>query len=452
MGMGCESASSTPPLTGPTDRVVIVGAGISGLAVARMLTSAGIEVVVLEARDRVGGRTFTTDLLGAKVDLGAAWIHGAEGNPVAELTDGLGLRFEAHDYDFARAFDAVEQRALTDLEVANAYARIDAFLGQLDKFRGALGPEASVQDAIEVFLDAANLGPADERSARLVLEQMLCEIDYSGPSALTSLTMIDTEEWYGPDDHLIEGGYGTLVDALAEGLDIRLSTPVGRVEHGESGVRVETEGGEVFEADRVVVTVPIGVLQRETIVFEPSLPADKRDALTRMDMGSLEKVVLRFDEIFWSGAGQLAWMYVSDERGEFPMIVDLTEHAGAPTLVLLHGGQRARDALDTLTDDVLVDEALRVVEAALGVSAPTPVASAVTRWRSDPYSRGSYTYPTQGATGEDWDTMAAPVGERLFFAGEGTSRAYLGTVHGALHSAIREGLRLGGDLGGLPGL
>ena len=222
--------------------------------------------------------------------------------------------------------------------------------------------------------------------------------------------------------------------------------------HDEEGVRVSTASGEVFEAQRVIVTVPVGVLQRQTIVFEPALPESKLEAISRFEMSSLEKVVLRFDDAFWPRQGKFVYLYVGVERGEFPAVYDFTFHAGVPTLVLMHGGRRVRDVLHTKDDPTLVVEALAVVERVTGVSPPTPVASHVTRWRSDPFSFGSYAYPAVGLRFEDFEALATPIGERVFFAGEATSQDYFGTVHGALHSGIREGARLGGDLSGLPGL
>ncbi|MBK8264433.1 MAG: FAD-dependent oxidoreductase [Nannocystis sp.] len=245
-----------------------------------------------------------------------------------------------------------------------------------------------------------------------------------------------------------------MIDALAEGLDVRLATPAAAVEYDELAARVRTSADELLEADRVIVTVPLGVLKAGALAFSPPLPVDKLTALGRLEMGSLEKVVLRFESAFWSAAGEgdLAWLYLGEARGEFPFIVDITPDAGAPTLVLLHGGARAREQLDVRDDDTLVADALLVLERLHGGPIPAPLASHVTRWRSDPWSRGSYSFPALGQSMEDFDRLAAPVGDRVLFAGEATSRPYFGTVHGAVHSAIREAARLGVDGSGLPGV
>jgi len=444
--------SEPAQIPGPTRRVIVIGAGIAGLVVARLLQAADIEVVVLEARDRIGGRTHTLELAGAAVDVGAAWIHGRAGNPVAALCDGLGLPTREHAYDYAAFWDAVEGRALDDAEQAAALAHEDAIYDELGSLRRRLPDDASMQDAIDLYLDDLGLPAPAERHARLVLEQLLLEVDYGGPATRTSLAIYDEDEFFGYDDHLIAGGYRSLVAALAEDLDVRTGTPVERVEYDDSGARVRTTAGDVFEADRAIVTVPLGVLQAGALEFSPPLPADKLAAIARLELGSLEKVVLRFDAAFWPAEGDTAWLHAGDERGQFPLVVDLTRDAGAPTLVLLHGGTRAREQLDARDDAALVADALAVLERLLGAPIPAPVATHVTRWRSDPWSRGSYSFPALGQSMEDFDRLAAPVGERVLFAGEATSRPYFGTVHGAVHSAIREAARLGVDASGLPGL
>jgi monoamine oxidase len=162
-----------------------------------------------------------------------------------------------------------------------------------------------------------------------------------------------------------------------------------------------------------------------------------------MQMGDLEKVVLRFAQAFWPAEADAAWLHLGSERGEFPLIIDFTADARAPTLVLVHGGARVREHLDEVDDASLVAEALALLADLFDRDVPTPLASHVTRWRSDPHTRGSYSFPALGQSLDDFDILAEPVGGRVLFAGEATSRAYFGTLHGALLSARREAARLG---------
>lgn len=448
---GCASSSGVEPIEGPTNRVVVVGAGMAGLTAARILAARGIEVLVLEGRERIGGRTWTADLAGASVDLGAAWIHGESRNPAADLHRGFGLGYRLDDSDVFGGWDQVAEAPISAGALLVAAAQAGAIEGELDSLRSELGPGASIQDAIDAFLSSRDLDPEALRITRYYLEQALVELDYAGPASSTSLALFGEEEWFGSDDHLPDGGYRRLVDRLAEGLDVRLSTTVTTIAHDDVGVRVTTADGGSFEADRVIVTVPLGVLKAGAISFQPALPAAKQEAIDRLDMSSLEKVALRFDEVFWDGPGN-GWLFVGLERGEFPYVLDLSVAAGAPTLVALHGGQRVRDVLPVKSDEELVADALAVVEHVTGITPPAPIASAVTRWQEDPFSRGSYLYPTLGARAGDPDEVAEPVNDRVLFAGEATSSAHFGTVHAAILSGIREAERLGGDPGVLPGL
>jgi monoamine oxidase len=451
VALACR-AEAPPVVPGPTRSVVIVGAGIAGLVAARLLRADGIAVVVVEARDRIGGRIDTIDLAGAPVDVGAAWIHGRGGNPVAAMADGYGVATRPHAYEPVALWDATEGRFAGDDELTTALAREEGLLAALPSLQAELGEQASMQAAIDAHVAALALGPRAERYARLILEQYMLEVDYGGPTARTSLAIFDEDEFYGYDDHVVVGGYRSLLAPLAEGLDVRLASPVTRVVVAADEARVELAGGEVLRADRVIVTVPLGVLQAGGIAFAPALPAAKREAIARLEMGSLEKVILRWDAAFWPKTPDAAWLFAGTTRGEFPLIFDLSAAAGAPTLALLHGGARAREALGALDDAALVERARAVLAAVLGVAVPPPVAAHVTRWRDDPYSRGSYSFPALGQSLDDFDALAAPVGDRLLFAGEATSRTTFGTVHGAVLSAVREAQRLGVGAGGVPGL
>jgi polyamine oxidase len=439
---GCLTDEPTR-IPGPTRRVVVIGAGLAGLVAARGLVADGVEVVVVEARDRIGGRTSTIDLAGASIDAGAAWIHGRRGNPVAELCDSLGLTTRLHDYDYAWLWDDVAERPATPQELAAAAAAETALYDALPALKRRLGASASMQDAIDAYLATTGLDPTEARHVRFVMEQLLVEVDYGGPARRTSLANFDEDEFFGYDDHLPTGGYGKLTDALATSLDIRLNTPISRVEWDDGEARAVALDGTVFSGDRVIVTVPLGVLQAGTIEFSPPLPAAKREAIASMEMGSLEKVMLRFETRFWNGGQDLAWLHLGTARGEFPLILDLSHDTGQPTLILLHGGDRARQQLDERSDTEIVDDALAVLAKHFGPAIPAPIDAHVTRWRSDPWSLGSYTFPALGQNMADFDVIAEPVGQRVLFAGEATSRAYFGTAHGAVASARRELQRLG---------
>lgn len=445
--LGCAGSKRPQEHPAPDDTprpVIVVGAGVAGLSAARALQRGGFDVLLLEARDRIGGRTWTRELAGAPVEMGAMYIHGTEGNPVAELSAELGLSYDPRPWGLGPAYDA-GMRARIDAQAMRFMYTLFAFENELEALAEELPAEASLADAIERHLDQEGLAGEERRHAGFALYQLLVELFDGGPPARVALRHYDEYQELEGGDQLLEGGYVTLVDALAEGLDIRLEQPVVRIAHGARGVTVTTSTG-TYRGSHAIVTVPLGVLQSDAIEFEPPLSPAKRAALSRLDMGNLEKVILRFEEPFWrTGSGVANLCYVGARPGEFPVFLDFTEHAGAPTLVCLYGGQSARDTLASMADDEIEARVLAVLGEVLAREIPAPLAVAVTRWRDDPFARGSYSYLPVGASPDDMRAVGAPEGETLLFAGEATVPEYYGTVHAALLSGLREARRIGGE-------
>ena len=447
---GCKTTTAPPePARRP---VVVVGAGVAGLAAARALADAGRDVVVLEARDRIGGRVDTRDVGGVPVDAGAMFLHGVVDNPLAALCDALGIGYESTGFGSGLVYDAASGEAVEDGFLRLALATRD-FEDRLGELAAALPADASVRDGIEAFLaDASELSADQRRYASFALTQLLIELYESGPADAMSLRAYAESpyEEFAGGNHVLPGGYVQVVDALARGLDIRLNAPVSRIAHDAADVTVSTPSGEV-RGSHVIVTVSIGVLQAGKIEFDPPLPASKLAAIERLDMGNLEKVILRFDEPFWRERGE-TFLYIAETPGEFPGFTDWTEAAGAPTLMCLYGGRSARDVLDSWKDEEIAARAMEALREIFGADVPDPVATHVTRWRDDPWTLGSYSYLPIGSSPDDMRELGAPVGSRLLFAGEATAPLLYATTHGALVSGLREARRIAGDAAALPGI
>lgn len=201
------------------------------------------------------------------------------------------------------------------------------------------------------------------------------------------------------------------------------------------------------------MTVSVGVLKAGHIVFDPPLPDAKLTAIDRLDMGNLEKVILRFAEPFWRERGNAStFFYIAETPGEFPAFADWTDVSGTPTLVCLYGGRTARRVIDERDSEQITSGAVRVLREMFGDDIPEPIAAYVTRWRDDPYALGSYSYIPIGATPDDMSELGQPVGERLLFAGEATEPLLYATVHGAMMSGLREARRIAGQHATLPGI
>ncbi len=416
---GCGSSSDEPK---PKQRVVVIGAGMAGLTAARRLADGGMDVTVLEARDRIGGRTWTNTSLGMPIDLGGAWIHGTENNPLVEIADQVGARRVETDFDKPVLFRDGSEVSPPDVQAA--LDRWQEIAGELVTLGSDAGNDESVADGLAQVADLNDPLIAWCASSEI-------QGEYAADPDELSLKWFGTEgEFEGPDV-ILPGGYVELVQHQADGLTIQLSTEVTRVTYSDSGVRLETSKGAV-DADRVVVTVPLGVLKAGTIAFDPPLPEAKQQAIERLGFGLLDKVVLKFDQTFWPdndviglvGSGEPVSMLINGET-----------FADAPLLIGLRGGRDARER-EALSDE----EAVAQVVTAL--NAPAPTGALVTRWAADPYARGSYSFVAVGSSPDDMKTLGEPVNGRLAFAGEATVPEFFGTVHGAYQSGVREADRI----------
>ena len=287
---------------------------------------------------------------------------------------------------------------------------------------------------------AADSSLAADPQALNYLINVTVEHEYAADVAELSLFHWDEGDEFDGEDVLFPGGYDQLVTRLAAGLTIHTGQPVERIQYDASGVTVQT-AGRSYSADCAVVTLPLGVLQHALqqgdLVFDPPLPAAKQAAIGRLGMGLLDKCYLRFPDAFWDqqdGAFHLLNV-ISAQKGRWEESLNIFQYTQAPILLCFNAATYAR-TLESQSDDAVVAGALQPLRAIYGGDIPTPDAL-ITRWAEDPYARGSYSYLPVGAAPEDRDTLAAPVGGRLFFAGEATNRQYPATVHGAWLSGLR---------------
>ena len=272
------------------ERIVIVGAGAAALAAADELQIRGFHnVVLLEARDRVGGRIWTSSIGdGIPVELGATWIHGVRGNPVSDIVESNGIATAETDYDNAVLYDRDGRPAEpVDPALWGAYMAL-----------AYETPEASLADVFERFAAAHSLSGDDRRLWLHSLASMFSH-EFGADISDLSIMSYDGPSTLRGGDVVFPGGYSQITDALAAGRDIRLNHAVAGIDHSGPTVVVTTESGATFEADRVVVTVPLGVLKADAISFTPELPLALRDAIAALDMGILNRTVLLFDDAFW---------------------------------------------------------------------------------------------------------------------------------------------------------
>ncbi|GIK75480.1 MAG: amine oxidase [Chloroflexota bacterium] len=417
--------------------VLVIGAGIAGLSAARELQRLGYTVTVLEARERIGGRVWTVrdPTRGLALDMGASWIHGVTGNPIAALARELGLATHPTNYANNQLFDTDGAEASAALE-EDVEALFDAVMEAVEEIRAARQdngqPDISLGAAIASAADDLGLSAIQRRRLNFAVNTTI-EHEFAADVSQLSLYHWDEGEAYRGGDVIFANGYDQIATALADGLTIRTGVAVTRIGYTASSVAVSTTAGE-FSADYAVITVPVGVLQQGAIEFAPTLPAAKQQAIARLGSGVLNKTFLIFPQRFWERAPELL-NYISVEKGRWCEALNLAHYGDKPVLLWFNAGEYGA-ALEALNDAEITAAAMATMRTIYGDAIPAPEAVHVTRWLSDPFARGAYSSLAVGATPDDRATLAAPVAGRLFFAGEATHRNYPSTVHGAYLSGL----------------
>ena len=411
--------------------IIIIGAGISGLAAAKNLKDRGAKVTVLEARDRIGGRIWTSHLWkDMPMDLGASWIHGTKGNPITQLAAQAKIKRVSTSYDASATFgpNGAQIDLTDDLEMVEA-----AFDGirELAENRSSDISIASAVHNSNFWIDAT---PAQKRSMRFFINSTI-EQEYGGSWSKTSLWNFDDSKEFKGGDVYFPNGYGQIIDLLAKGQNIRLNERVSKIDETQSGVTVATMSGQSYQGDHVIVTVPLGVLQSNDVKFGTSLSAQKRSAIQDLGMGLLNKTWLRFNNANWPQ--DLDWLeWLGPKDGYFAEWVSLYHSAKLPVLLAFHAADQARE-MEKLSDAAMLAASHDALKSMLGSSAPKPISIQTTRWSQDPFSLGSYSYHAVGTSGATRSHLAKSEWDgKMLFAGEATSQKYSGTVHGAYLSGI----------------
>lgn len=416
--------------------ILVIGAGIAGLAAAQRLRQSGFDVVVLEGRDRIGGRIWTDNSLGLPIDMGAAWIHGVKGNPITKLASEFDAGHVYTDYDSLVAYD-FRGKKISDADIEAVQIQFERLFKQAEKLADDEDVDISIGAALDRVIEDATISEDVRHQLNWARSEIALEMA-ADCSKLSMWSFGDDEEYSG-GNHIFKKGYSQIVNGIARDLDIKLKHTVQQIKYSDQKIIITTDRGE-FSGDGAVVTLPLGVLKNKDVAFTPALPKQKQKAIDRLGMGVLDKVVLKFPSVFWPKDKDFL-EYVSNVPSEFPEFLNLAKSLGEPVLVGLVADGFAR-SLEKKSDAEIQNLAMTVLKNMFGSSIPNPSMIKVTRWANDAFSHGSYSHLAVGAEGTDYEALSEPVGKALFFAGEATNRKYPATVHGAYLSGIREADRI----------
>ena len=399
--------------------VVVVGAGAAGLAAARTLQKKGKSVIVVEARDRVGGRAHTdTTTFGVPYDRGCHWLHSASLNPWVDYAQDNGFDVYAEPpanwppkalYIGNRLADKSERAALE-----KAYRKLYGAISNAGQNGNDVSPDAVFDRTKPWHQLAANMiGP------------------WSMGKDLDHFSCVDWWNSEGGEDWYCRQGFGALVAHYAERLPVQLSTPVSAIHWNGNGVRVDTGDGTI-ESEAVIVTVSSGVLAAGGIVFDPVLDARKQEAFEQISMGSYNHIALFFSEDV-VGLGDDAYLaYDTDSREATAFITNIS---GTPLNFGWVGGSHGR-ALEKAGEETAIAFGLDALVNMLGGDIRKKfLKGAFTSWSNDPWTLGSYASAEPGYQHLRAE-LRKPVAERVYFAGEACHRAHWATCAGAYLSGI----------------
>lgn len=338
-------------------RTLVVGAGWAGIAAARRIVAAGGRAVVIEAAPVAGGRARTDHSLGGPVHLGAAWIHGVDGNPIAHLLTDAGIAWEPSRWGSNRTF-LLGQPALDDAEVEAVWTLRRAVAATIAGARRDASVDAALGPVLRAALAAVDCPPRQ----RAVLECWVhSEYENLYAAPIDDLSLLYCTEPFSMSgaDGSITGPLDRAVEHAIASLDVRLRTTVEKIE--AIGARWRVISAAATEVvDSVIVTASAGALRAGCIVFDPPLPIDVQSSLEHLGAGVLAKVFFEFDEPFW----QPRWAFWTTAltRPPLELWVDATKLAGRPVLCGFATGAHARrmetmrsDELCALADELLSD-------------------------------------------------------------------------------------------------
>lgn len=405
--------------------VIVIGAGISGLAAAKKLKEKGFTVTILEAQEKVGGRLRTNRSLGVAFDEGASWIHGITGNPITPLAQQAGMTAVFTDDESRKSYDigGIVRSATT---YDNAEEELHTILDTL-KSKG------SATKSFQTVFNELYPAKANDRLWQFLLSTYVT-FDTGDLDKLSS-KLYEEGEVYTGEERIATNGYDTIPVYLAKGLNVQLNQRVSKVDYSGAKIKV-THNTSVSEADYVLVTIPLGVLKANSIQFLPDLPAVKKTAIQKLGMNCVNKFLLKWNTAFWDNVQYIS--YTPKIRDKFNYFVNVKKiNPNVNALMTFAYADYARQT-ESMTDAQVINEIMLHLKDMYGNKIPNPTNLLRTKWQTNKNSFGAYSYTAVGTEMRHFDDLAEEVNDKVFFGGEHTNADYFSTAHGAYLSGLRE--------------
>lgn len=409
-------------------KIIIIGAGMSGLIAAKQLTPY-FDCKILEASDRVGGRVYTAYFQESPMELGAVAIQGAENNPIMAMAQKMNLALAKIVEEDIQLLD--EEGRPVSTEQFKLWNTL--YFDLCDK--ASENKNMSLSEGIAHILNVDESLKNQIPASFIYWKNKMLSAYFGMDLNQLSAEFYPQEKILTGGNYAVTGGYGKIIEYLKpENFNIRLSSKVTEIDYRNKAIiKITTENKEVFECQAVVVTVPLGVLKKQDILFNPELPALKNTAIQKMDMGVLNKFILFFDECFWpKDIRKFACLHPD---AKVPIFFNYYGALKKPMLAGFVGGSEA-EKLENLSDPEITQLICEELKRLFQKNIPEPSKMFVTRWLKQPGYYGSYSCLRSGVPANIYDELAEPVENSVFFAGEATMKDFPGTVHGAYFSGI----------------
>ncbi|XP_072366351.1 lysine-specific histone demethylase 2 [Scyliorhinus torazame] len=434
--------------------VIVIGAGAAGLAAARQLQNFGIKVMVLEARDRIGGRVWDDHSLGVTVGKGAQIVNGCINNPIALMCEQIGSKM----HKLRDRCDLIEEGGrVADPTIDKCIDfHFNAMLDVVAEWRKdkkqfqdvPLGEK--IEEIYQTFIQESGV-QFSELEAK-VLQFHLGNLEYACGS---NLQQVSARSWdhneffaqFAGDHTLFTSGYSAIINKLGDCLDIRLNTPVQTINYSGDDIRIGTANGMLWTTQKVLITVPLALLQKNAIQFYPPLPERKFKAINSLGQGIIEKIALQFPYKFWEKKIQRADFFghippSPNKRGLFGVFYDMDLQGEQCVLMSVISGD-AVAVIRNMQEQHVVELCMSILrELFKEEEVPDPIRYFVTHWTKDPWTQMAYSFIKTGGSGEAYDIIAEDIQGKVFFAGEATNRHFPQTVTGAYLSGVREASKI----------